>query len=95
MPDSIFVLNIHTVPNASQTQIIGIHGDALKIKVKAPPVDGKVNDEMIDQNSHKNQARARIMALQTFVWGFYGATFCLRLFNQNFQLNPALTPFTV
>ncbi|MDZ4744217.1 MAG: DUF167 domain-containing protein [Verrucomicrobiota bacterium] len=48
MPDSIFVLNIHTVPNASQTQIIGIHGDALKIKVKAPPVDGKVNDEMID-----------------------------------------------
>lgn len=33
-------------PRASKTAIAGIHGDALKISLSAPPVDGKANTEL-------------------------------------------------
>lgn len=41
------VLSIHIQPKASTTECIGIHGDAIKIRVAAPPVDGAANDELI------------------------------------------------
>jgi uncharacterized protein len=41
------VLFIHLQPNASTTECVGIHGDAIKIRVTAPPVDGAANDELI------------------------------------------------
>lgn len=40
-------LKLHVVPNSSENKICGLYGDALKIKVKAPPVDGKANKEII------------------------------------------------
>lgn len=39
-----FLLFVHIQPQASKTQIVGLHGDKLKIKIKAPPVDGAAND---------------------------------------------------
>lgn len=41
-------MHLHVQPNAKKTQIIGLHGDAIKIKVHAPPVDGKANEEILD-----------------------------------------------
>lgn len=41
-------VDIIAVPNARKTEIIGPHGDRLKIKVHAPPVDGKANEEICD-----------------------------------------------
>ena len=41
------VLTIHVQPNASKTECVGIHGEALKIRVAAPPVDGAANEEVI------------------------------------------------
>ena len=35
------------VPNARKTELVGYHGERLKIKIHAPPVDGKANDEVI------------------------------------------------
>jgi uncharacterized protein (TIGR00251 family) len=41
------ILTVHIQPNASTTECVGIHGDAIKIRVAAPPVDGAANDELI------------------------------------------------
>ena len=41
-------LSIHLNPRASRDAIDGLHGEALKIKIKAPPVDGKANAYLLD-----------------------------------------------
>ena len=41
------ILTLHVQPGASRTQVVGVHGDALKIKLAAPPVDGKANDALL------------------------------------------------
>jgi uncharacterized protein (TIGR00251 family) len=40
-------LRIVVVPRASRTEVVGVHGDALKIRIAAPPVDGAANEELI------------------------------------------------
>jgi uncharacterized protein (TIGR00251 family) len=41
------VLSLHIQPGAKRTETAGLHGDALKIRLAAPPVDGKANDALI------------------------------------------------
>ena len=41
------VLSVHIQPKASTTECVGIHGDAIKIRVAAPPIDGAANDELV------------------------------------------------
>jgi uncharacterized protein len=40
-------LTLHVQPGASRTAVIGTHGDALKVRLAAPPVDGKANAELL------------------------------------------------
>lgn len=40
-------LTLHIQPGAKKTEIAGIHGDALKIRLAAPPVDGKANQALL------------------------------------------------
>ncbi|HYX29068.1 MAG TPA: DUF167 domain-containing protein [Pyrinomonadaceae bacterium] len=39
--------NVHVVPRASRSEIVGLHNGALRIRVAAPPVDGAANRELI------------------------------------------------
>lgn len=41
------VLRIHVQPGAKKTEVVGPHGDALKIRLAAPPVDGKANAALL------------------------------------------------
>jgi len=38
---------IHVQPRASKTDVVGWHADAIKIRIKSPPVDGAANEELI------------------------------------------------
>jgi len=40
-------LSIHVQPKASRTRIAGLHGDAIKLCITSPPVDGKANAAVI------------------------------------------------
>lgn len=37
------ILNIHVQPRASRNQVYGLQGEALKIRLTSPPVDGAAN----------------------------------------------------
>ncbi len=41
-------LAVKAIPNAPRNEVMGWLGDALKIKVHAPPVEGRANDELRD-----------------------------------------------
>ncbi len=40
-------IQVRVQPRAARTEIIGAHGDALKIRVAAPPVDGAANEALV------------------------------------------------
>lgn len=40
-------LNVHAVPGAKRTEPVGAYDDALRVRLAAPPVDGKANAELI------------------------------------------------
>ena len=45
--DVAIVLTLHVQPGAKRTEVAGRHGDALKIRLAASPVDGKANRELL------------------------------------------------
>ena len=41
------MLTLHVQPGAKQTSVAGLHGEALKIRLAAPPVEGKANEALL------------------------------------------------
>ena len=46
LPDAM-VLRLYIQPKASRDQIVGLHGEELKVAITAPPVDGQANAHLI------------------------------------------------
>lgn len=40
-------LSLHVQPGAKKSECVGLHGEALKIRLAAPPVDGKANEALL------------------------------------------------
>jgi len=61
-------LRIRALPRAARTAVAGPHGDTLKVRVAAPPVDGAANEELvrfISKMLHVPRAAVRVVAGQT------------------------------
>jgi len=41
-------LNVHAQPGARRSEVQGVHGDAIKIRIKARPVDGAANQALLE-----------------------------------------------
>ncbi len=38
---------VYVQPRASRAEITGLHGDALRVRLTAPPVDGRANEALV------------------------------------------------
>ena len=41
------LLQLSIVPNAKRTEVDGLHDGALRVRLAAPPIDGRANDALI------------------------------------------------
>ena len=41
------LLTVKVVPRASRSEVAGLHGDSIRIRLGSPPVDGKANRELL------------------------------------------------
>jgi uncharacterized protein (TIGR00251 family) len=46
--NGVITITLHIQPGARKTELAGLHGDALKIRLAAPPVDGKANAALLE-----------------------------------------------
>ncbi len=44
--DGVVRLMLHVQPGAKKTEFAGMYGDAMKIRLAAPPVEGKANQAL-------------------------------------------------
>ncbi len=41
-------LRLRVVPNAKKSECVGRHGDAVKVKISAPALEGRANEALIE-----------------------------------------------
>ena len=60
-----FRLRLAIQPGARKSEIIGLHGDALKMKIAAPPVDGSANEALLTFLAEHLQIKRRQLELRS------------------------------
>ena len=45
--DDAILVRVYVQPNASRPGFAGVHGDAIKVRVTAPPEHGRANDAVV------------------------------------------------
>lgn len=57
------VLDLHVQPAARENALVGMHGDCLKIRIKAPAIDDRANEALIDFLAHEMDVPSRQVRL--------------------------------
>lgn len=42
------VLELHVQPGAKRTEVVGMHGDRIKVRLAAPALEGRANEALIE-----------------------------------------------
>lgn len=59
------MVDVAVVPNARRTEAVGLHDQALRIKLAAPPVDGAANEALVRWLAEElDLARTRVELLR-------------------------------
>lgn len=43
-----YVVAVHAQPGAKRSEISGLHGERLKVRIAAPPLEGRANEALIE-----------------------------------------------
>lgn len=60
--------SVRVIPRAKKTEYVGEYAEGIKIKISAPPLDGKANDELVKFLSKKlslSRSGVRVISGQT------------------------------
>lgn len=57
------VISVHAQPGARRTEVAGLHGDALKIRVAAPALEDRANEALVEFIAGKLGVARRDVAL--------------------------------
>ena len=58
------IVRVHVVPSAKIDGFVGLYGDALKIKLRAPAIEGKANEALIHFLARQLKIPLRSIALE-------------------------------
>jgi uncharacterized protein (TIGR00251 family) len=72
----VITLTLHVQPGAKRSEISGLHGDALKLRLAAPPIEGRANEALLKyiatlfevtlrqvELKHGLQSRSKVVAI--------------------------------
>ena len=57
------MLRLRVVPNAKRSEVVGLHGEAIKIKIQAPAQEGKANAALLEFLAEKLDVPTRQVTL--------------------------------
>ena len=41
-------IQLHVQPGASKSEVAGLHGERMRLRIQSPPVDGRANEAVLD-----------------------------------------------
>jgi uncharacterized protein (TIGR00251 family) len=85
------VLKIKVEPRSSRSEIVGQYGDAVKVKLNSPPVDGKANTELIALLAKEYGVSKKDVEI---ISGLSSKNKMVRLSGVNSSKQPPVSPFS-
>jgi len=73
------IITIQVQPKASKSECVGLHGDALKIRIAAPPIDGRANDALLEFLATQLNVPPSTLAIHAGAGGRHKRVLCTTL----------------